>query len=112
MIEVCNFELDDETGALVELFSKKWMLPKTAVPTLAIQEVIVQEDPEFVKQLKTGEEYLLHIADRFEKNPPKTKKEKHEFAEILRYAAQFMTTRLIHAAPFEDERPAKNEATA
>ena len=112
MIEGWDFELDDETGALVELFSRKWMLPKTAVPTLAIQEVMIEQDPEFAKQLKTGEQFLLDIADRFENKPPKTKKEKHEFAEMLRYAAQFMTTRLIHAAPFEDERPAKEEPTA
>lgn len=103
MIKEFDFELDRETAALLEQYSNEWKLPKTAVPILAIQKVLIEQDPEFSKQLKTGEELLLDIADKFENKPPKSKKDVHEFAELLRYASQFMTTRLVHSAKFKDD---------
>lgn len=103
MIKEFDFELDGETTALVDQYSNEWKLPKTAVPILAIQNIMIEQDPEFSKQLKTGEQFLLDIADKFEKKPPKNKKDVHEFAELLRYASQFMTTRLVHPAKFKDE---------
>lgn len=103
MIKEFDFELDGETTALVDQYSNEWKLPKTAVPILAIQNIMIEQDPEFSKQLKTGEQFLLDIADKFENKPPKNKKDVHEFAELLRYASQFMTTRLVHPAKFKDE---------
>lgn len=103
MIKDWEFEVDDDAVSLIDQYSNEWKLPKTAVPILAIQKVMIEQDPEFSNQLKTGEQFLLDIADKFESKPPETKEDLHEFAELLRYASQFMTTRLVHAPKFRDE---------
>lgn len=96
-----------DLAALMEIFK----LPANGVALMAIREVAseVAPDEEVFKGV-TGEAFLLGIADHFERKPPATHEEQAEFAGMLRYAAQFMTTRIIPVARFTDEQPNPPEA--
>ena len=110
MIIVIDGELGEKEKSILETQMERYMLPSNGIIVFAIQEILAKEDPEFANQLVSGEQFLLDVIDRYEEKPPKTKKEKAEFAQVLRYAAQFMTTRLIHPAKFENERPAEGKS--
>lgn len=111
MLTSLDSELSEQGQADLAALMGIFRLPANGVALMAIREVAseVAPDEEVFKGV-TGEDFLLGIADRFERKPPATLEEQVEFAGMLRYAAQFMTTRIIPVARFTDEQPNPPEA--
>lgn len=96
-MKIMKFDLDDDAHRLAKDWAQRNHIPVEGAVILSITQILKEQPVEGSEDITVApaNDLLMQLADMVEISPPKTPEDARELAEIIRYFAQFTTTRDI-----------------